>query len=490
MLYLKKLLLIVSNVSFLFSAYVCFNNNKHCAFLVFVSICIISSLYHACKEGSFDRIDTYDGFCMLGYDIPFEYYYRLDFFTTQMTLPVVVWYILRPFKLFVLVKKKKNTKKISKYTHEEANITTFSFDNGYRLFGRSGRMKRIVKIPTSNETYREKKHKNKKTTCASAMKKSLEKMYTLLKRHLSCKRSKRKNILHEKTNLTNDDDEYDTYICEKKITKITTDDVSGDVRTTYRLDDSLTYECVSMPTVFKALYTVASERIGKRATVLDASNVSASHRKMFRDRSNFVTDSWYFETAYIVASAIVLWEFIDYFGPSVLYVTLPLLIVHSVFVLVVLFTDKSVHDKHKYELTKCNDEDCNDIDDYYTESYVFGYDTYNSLRLSVFGRTYTVSKHMDRDDTAEPTKDIIFIGNDRDQRKKGWCSTTCGRCCKVLAVNHSHVIVGCVFGILGLNLFEIQDHVDPNYYPVLHEFWHLFMSAAFYLLFFNGTTKS
>lgn len=467
MLYLKRFLLIASNLGFLFSAYVCFNNNKHGAFLVFASICLISSLYHACKNGSFDEVDIYDGFCMLGYDIPFAYYYKLDFFTTQMTIPVVVWYVLRPFKLFLLIKT-KNRRTSSVGGENEGNDSEY---REYRVFSRSGEKKKKTILKSNNWSRNDRKNTKFRHGCLRV---SLKRFYARLKRF--CYPTKKKKIvLHEKNKGKKREKSCEKYVCEKKVTKI---DGSN---TDYIFDDSLTYECVSMPTVFKALHDAYFKK--HHYDELNSKERRQKKRRKYKSSlvgSKFVTDSWYFENAYIVASAIILWEFIDYFGPSIPFVTVPLLVIHGTFVLVVLYTDKAIHERHVTELSQCEYEECDKVATRYSDAYVFGYDTYNSLRLSLFGKRYTVSKKL-KNEKSSSDSIIIFDDNGGYFSKKNRKG-----CCKYLKPNHSQIIVGALLGILGLNLFEIQDHVNPNYYPVLHTFWHLCMAAGFYLLFFNG----
>lgn len=476
-------------MAFLFSAYVCFNNNKHGAFLVFVSICMISSLYHACKDGSFDNIDTFDGYCMLGYDLPFEYYYRLDFFTTQMTIPVVVWYILRPFKLFVLIKKKSNlTRFVDSSTTDHfipGELERFRKYKHYSLFGRFGKMKRIV-LSDSVEycTTPDISKTNDNQNCGTALIRFISKRAgKSLKYFFSNQKeeTKKKKILHDKHNPT-----IGGCLCEKKIFKIASPQInnSNDTMDIYRFDDSLTYECVSMPTVFKTLENVII--FGKSRS--PPSNDEEHHSKISR-RFKFVTGSWYAETAYLIISAIVLWEFIDYFGPSVTMVTIPLTTIHLTFVLVVLFTDKVVHSRHKIDLINCNNDEHSHyrLNNDYADEYMFGYDTYNSLRLSICDKRYDLVKSANN--TVEYVEPITIDTDFTTYKKKKTCSTNMKKIYELLTLDHGRVITGCIVGILGLNLFEIQDHIDPNYYPVIHEFWHLLMATAFYLLFFNSGSK-
>ena len=93
--------LVISNIGFFLVALVCVQRQKHASALVFIGIFIFSSLYHACKWGSAD-LEGFGGYCFGGPSFPYYLYYRLDFFFTQMTVPVIVWFILRPAKLFVV----------------------------------------------------------------------------------------------------------------------------------------------------------------------------------------------------------------------------------------------------------------------------------------------------------------------------------------------------------------------------------------------------
>lgn len=401
---------------------------------------------------------------MLGFDIPFAYYYKLDFFTTQMTIPVVVWYILRPFKLFVLVKRKK--KKRTRTTNADKDDNNHVSDyREYRTFERTSGTNRKTMIKSDNwnpKGDKERRKKNFKTPCRGCC----------FLTSCFCDKIKGKSFLHGKKN------KYDKYVCEKKVKQI-----EGS-NTTYIFDDSLTFECVSMPTVFKALHGVLKKNAHNHDTPLrDGQSLKDSkRRRSYGDslsRSKFVTDSWYFENAYLVASAIILMEFIDFFGPSILFVTLPLFFVHATFVLVVILTDRLVHERHLAALSECDYKDHGRVNARYSDAYVFGYDTYNSLRLSLFGRKYIVSKRLH--DAMSSSSETISMAGElpfEPKRKKGWC--------KKMTPNHSQIIVGSLIGIIGLNLFEIQNHINPNHYGVLHSWWHLCMSLCFYLLFFNG----
>jgi hypothetical protein len=194
---------------------------------------------------------------------------------------------------------------------------------------------------------------------------------------------------------------------------------------------------------------------------------------------------------HLVVSAIILWELKDYFGPSVLKITLPLLCLHSIFVFVVLFANKAVHFKHKAALRACKtSSNCISVDDFFDGEYVFGYDTYNSLRISLSDAMYSKEHHNNTCSDAFLDELESNLGCDRCyccvRKMEGHA---CHPKCRVSAIDHAHVIAGCVMGIVGLNLFEFQNHTDPNYYPVVHEMWHLLMAASFYSLFYNNNAR-
>ena len=102
--------MILSNLAFVVTAIPCFQAKKYLAGMFFIYTCVVSSLYHACKWGPDDKMG-YGGYCFHGVSI--EMMYAMDFFCSQMTIPVVVTFFINPKTAIVSVAEryKKEFKK-------------------------------------------------------------------------------------------------------------------------------------------------------------------------------------------------------------------------------------------------------------------------------------------------------------------------------------------------------------------------------------------
>lgn len=102
-LFLGNLFLVVSNAAFLLAAIPCFRSKKYLAGIVFISVCIVSSIYHTCKWGSEDE-EGFGGYCPSGASV--RTLYAMDFFCSHMAVPVVAVFFINPKKALVNVEER------------------------------------------------------------------------------------------------------------------------------------------------------------------------------------------------------------------------------------------------------------------------------------------------------------------------------------------------------------------------------------------------
>jgi len=86
-------LLMVSNLAFLLPMVACFKAKKYVAGVFFLYVCIVSWIYHLCKWGPYDKAGV-GGHCAPY--ITFDMMYAMDFFCSQMVIPIAVTFIIHP----------------------------------------------------------------------------------------------------------------------------------------------------------------------------------------------------------------------------------------------------------------------------------------------------------------------------------------------------------------------------------------------------------
>jgi len=78
----------------------CLSAKKYLCAVIYLGICIVSSLYHLCKWGPVDGFG-YGGYCIEG--LSFQEYFVFDFFFSQMTIPACASFFINPKKAAVEV---------------------------------------------------------------------------------------------------------------------------------------------------------------------------------------------------------------------------------------------------------------------------------------------------------------------------------------------------------------------------------------------------
>lgn len=414
--------LVISNFGFFLVAIVCVNRQKHAAAIVFIGIFVFSSLYHACKWGSAD-LEGYGGYCFAGPAYPYYLYYRLDFFFTQMTVPVIVWFVLRPAKLFV-VKKTKIT-----------NAWMTAFVGG-------SLKKRGIPIDRRSpfSTVPERSRPTKDPKCCDKT------FFVKFFRDLG------------RTVVVGRDDRNPETVSYKVLLR------NGDGVLGYLPSSKCVFECVSIPS--DEDYLNGNYRAGAIDSHYAIDSRSSSSFTTF-DFAKFQMSAWFSETTYLLVSAVVLWVFIVLFGPSLITVGIPLAVGHVLFILFVLWYDKKSYDDYKIGCD-VNSGNVNSGSGSYPKFFL-GYDAYHSLILSL-------SDAFERNPLNGPTGNESWWA---EWHKKWYCNGYYDK----IGVSRSHLAFGLILGILGSCLFGVQNAVGVDWYWLFHDVWHVFMAFAFYLLF-------
>lgn len=89
-----NVILVISNIAYIIPAIACVRYKRYLSAIVWLATGIHSTVYHACKWGPYDE-KGFGGYC-ISPNLTIEQYYLLDFFTTQMIIPVTAGFFINP----------------------------------------------------------------------------------------------------------------------------------------------------------------------------------------------------------------------------------------------------------------------------------------------------------------------------------------------------------------------------------------------------------
>lgn len=122
-----NIILVISNIAYVIPAIACMRYKRYLSALVWLATGIHSTIYHACKWGPYDK-KGFGGYC-ISENMTIEQYYLLDFFTTQMIIPVTTGFFINPKTAVCRVSSEK-LEVLQK--QQQQQTSTFLGDGYYR----------------------------------------------------------------------------------------------------------------------------------------------------------------------------------------------------------------------------------------------------------------------------------------------------------------------------------------------------------------------
>lgn len=443
---LGKVVLVVSNVGFLFPFWACFKAKKVVGALFFFLLCIVSSFYHGCKWGYVDVLG-YGGYCLV--DVTYEMFYAFDFFCSQMSIAVFVGFFICPkFPLVdvdeeyceFLKKHSEDCVGIDRTTTDTSTTSEFAeFNCRSKLNGSRFQIAVLSNIDDDDRDV----FSRRDLDLFSSISNNFE--------DLDVKSNGRYYFLQKNAKSSI------RMLCSK-CNGVMSHDGRGNLEF---LDlQNFSNSLVSTPECDRR-FNLCGLSMGRRfcktefGTFVEVSEES----KIFLSKC---------ETFYVLYHAVAIACALSLSGTSIIYVSLPLLIFNALFVIWLLVGSVASEIYKKRRISSSSSSNPSNFGalpsvDFWRNSHCdqFNFETC-PFSQTPFG--------------CNVVKSLEWNGVYKRSVGSGVLKEFSGKI-KIL-----YLVLAMIMGSSAIVLFSLQDFISKDYYPWTHSLWHLMGGLAFYLI--------